>query len=100
MRNLPYAPIGFALAVMLLPHRLNLMAGTGLTAVSVSFDHLVGAGEDRLRHGEAERLCGLQVDDQLEFRRLLDWQIGRIGAVEDLSDIDAGLAIGPVKLGP
>src|SRR6516162_2061714 len=28
-------------------------------------DHLVGAGEQRLRHGEAERFDGLEVDDQL-----------------------------------
>jgi len=46
-----------------------------------------------LRHGEAERLGGLQVDHQLEPRRLLDRQIGRPGALEDLSDVNAGLAI-------
>ena len=49
-----------------------------------SLDDLVGAGEDRWRHGEAERLRGLEVDHQLEFRRLLDRQIGWLGAVEDL----------------
>src|SRR5215208_1376279 len=57
-----------------------------------SFDDLVGAGEQRLRHGEAERVSGLQVDHQFELGRLLDRQIGRLGALEDLSDVNAGLA--------
>src|ERR1700732_2720391 len=59
----------------------------------VSFDDLVGAGEDRLRHGEAERLGGLEIDHQLEGGRLLHRQIGRLGAVEDLSGVNADLAI-------
>jgi hypothetical protein len=37
-----------------------------------SFDYLVGTGEQRLRHGEAERLGGIEVDDQLELGRLLN----------------------------
>ena len=35
----------------------------------VSFDDLVSAGEKRLWHDEAECLCGLEVNDQLEFTR-------------------------------
>jgi hypothetical protein len=60
----------------------------------VSFNDLVGAGEDRGRHRQAERLGGVEVDDKLEGRRLLDRQIGGLGALEDLSDVNAGLAIG------
>jgi hypothetical protein len=46
-----------------------------------------------LGDGEAERLGGLEVDDQLERHRLLHRQIGRLGAFEDLPDIAADLAI-------
>jgi hypothetical protein len=64
------------------------------------FDHLVGAREDRWRHGEAERLGGLEIDDQLECSRLLDRQIGRLSAFQDLSGENAGLAKVAVKLAP
>jgi hypothetical protein len=45
--------------------------------IAASFEHLVGA-----RDGEAERLGTLQVDLQLNFRGLLDWQVGELGALE------------------
>src|SRR5690348_5931808 len=57
-----------------------------------SFDDLVGAVEDRWRHGETERLRGLEVDDQLECCRLLHRQIRRFGAFEDLPNVIADLA--------
>src|SRR5712692_896290 len=48
-------------------------------------DDLIGASEDRLRHGQAERVGGLQVDDQLKLGQLLHRQVGGFGALEDFS---------------
>jgi hypothetical protein len=41
-----------------------------------SLDHLVGAGEQRERKGDPERLCNLEIDRQLELDRGLDREIG------------------------
>ena len=42
------------------------------------FDHLVGGHLHDQRRREAERLGGLEIDDQLEFGRLDYWKIGRL----------------------
>jgi hypothetical protein len=66
------------------------------TAANCSlFDHLVGAHQQRRRHFEAERFgCG-EVDDEIEFVRLLARNIG--GLVELLSP-GSSIACGKLKV--
>src|SRR6266702_398646 len=48
-----------------------------------SFDHLVGLGEQRGRHVEAERLCGLEVENKAKAGRLLERQFSGIRSFEN-----------------
>src|SRR5438876_11313237 len=57
-----------------------------------SLDHFIRPPEQRDREGEAERLGGLHVDDQLDARGLLHWQVGRLFALEDAAGVGADQA--------
>jgi hypothetical protein len=61
-----------------LPQDAEIVFGSEVSSTclpSTSFDDLVGAGEQRRRHLEAECPRRLQVDDEFELGRLLDWQV-------------------------
>src|SRR5262249_747650 len=57
------------------------------------FDHLVGAAEQRERKVNAERLGGLEVDEQLDFCDLLYRQVGRPLPLENAAGVDASLTV-------
>src|SRR5258706_6708583 len=52
-----------------------------------SLDHRVRLHEQLLRNRQADGLPGLQVDDELEFRGLLDRQVAGLRTLEYLVDI-------------
>src|SRR5215831_12941305 len=58
-----------------------------------SFDHLVGASEQRGRNIEAERLDGLEIEDELELGPLDDRQVCWPFALKNPARINAGFAI-------
>jgi len=57
---------------------------------AASLDRLIRPQQQRRRNREAERLRGLEVDDQLELGGLLDGKISRLGALQDPVDVSGG----------
>ena len=85
----PRKRTSFGTAVMSVPCQFR----TKCIAAKRLVDQLVRAVEQLWRHLEAERFCGLEVDDQLVFCRLLNWQIRRASSLENLIDVGRCAAI-------
>src|SRR5260370_16957877 len=58
-----------------------------------SIDHLVGSYHEGQRHVEANRPGGFDVDNELDLHSLLKWEVGRFGALEDLSSVESKLTL-------
>src|SRR5262249_37166249 len=54
---------------------------------AVLFDDLVGERDKLVWHLQPERLCSLEVDDQLEFGRILHGQLAHSLSLENAIDI-------------
>src|SRR5215475_4348699 len=52
-----------------------------------SLDELIGSYEQRLWDGQAERLGGLEVDDELESNWSLDGKVAHPGALQDAINV-------------
>src|SRR2546421_12523691 len=55
-----------------------------------SLDHLVGAQEEISTDRQSERSRCFEIDDKLEFGGLLNRQVGRLRAFQNLVDISGG----------
>src|SRR5450631_2146802 len=58
----------------------------------ISFDYLVGTQQQCDRNIMADRMCSLEIDDELEIGRLLDRNVGRLDAPQRFDDHPRRLA--------
>ena len=64
-----------------------------IAAKSKLFDHLVCNSEERRRNNNIKVLGSFKIDDELEFCRLLNWNICRVLALQNFVDELSGAAV-------
>ena len=62
-----------------------------ITEVTVSFDRVVGTGEQPRRHFDTERFGSPEIDDQLKLSRLLNGHLNHFRASQQLRDLTSAL---------
>src|SRR5262245_60383077 len=80
--------------------RYGPKADSCTAAKELLFDHLVRAGEQRWRHGEAKGFGGFQIDDQLVLGRSLHRQVRRLLPFENAVDITGSPPVLVDRVGP
>src|SRR5207247_9460969 len=63
---------------------------------SLLFDDFIRSRQDVLWNRESDLLGGFEINDKLKLRRLFHWQIGGLGAFEDLINV-SGSAVDHIK---
>src|SRR3974390_2265351 len=105
----PHATAVYASCSALLPPHATLASRRPATALpgldfhqliapalagAFSLDHLVGAGEHRIRPSQANRLRSLEIDHQFVFGRRLHRQVDRLLALENAVNVTGRVPIG------
>src|SRR5215831_18369423 len=76
---------------------LNAMSARGQKRTAIAlFDHFIGLSHQRWWHNESKRFRGLEVNDEIELRRLQDGKIGGLLALQYPCNVSADL---PVRIG-
>src|SRR2546426_1771626 len=77
---------------------IDMVCPPGLVQVVSLLDHLVRPSQHRRRDRQAERLGRLEVNHQLELRRLLHGEVSRFSTFQDLVDIDGAASGARMRL--
>src|SRR5262245_12972708 len=59
--------------------------------IATLFDHRIRAADQLSWYIDSKRFCGLEIDDQLDLRGLLDGEFSRLLAFENATDVDTEL---------
>ena len=86
-QRLPLVPRSRTYSCAALSEARTIRRLTASQQTALSLDHLVGCGEDGLRHSQTERFRGVEINVELERCRQLHREFIRLGAVQHSVDV-------------